>query len=100
MITYFQLLLIVLKFNTNTFKCSGLQIFAIPKVDKKNKRKPSARRGKTVIHTDSPYKNELMEDMKKQDTVCLKLLWENENYSQKVSKKKKTKAKAKENHDF
>lgn len=68
------------------------QLFAIPKVYKKNKRKPSARRGKTVIFIDSPYTNELMEDMEKQD--CLKLLWVNKNFSQKVSNKQKSQRKS------
>ena len=32
-------------------------ILAIPKVDKKSKRKPSNRRGKTIVLTETPYKN-------------------------------------------
>lgn len=52
----------------SSFKVASPEImFAIPKVDKKNKRKPSNKRGKTVVLTDSPYKNELVEEMKKQN---------------------------------
>lgn len=40
-------------------------ILAIPKVDKKSKRKPSNRRGKTVVLTGTPYKNELVEEIKR-----------------------------------
>lgn len=51
----------------SSFKVASPEImYAIPKVDKKNKRKSSNKRGKTVVFTDSPYKNELVEEMKKQ----------------------------------
>ncbi len=45
--------------------CSPEIIFPIPKVERKNVKKTSNRRGKTVVLTESPYKNELMEEIKK-----------------------------------
>lgn len=45
--------------------CSPEIILPVPKVEKRNNRKSSNRRGKTVVLTESPYKNELLEENKK-----------------------------------